>query len=97
VKPAIAYLQHQQQKRQIKNPVGYLYEALVQGWELNIAEASRAIVPASFSQWFDRARAKGLVLAATTIEGVHHTLHIQQGWIPTVEAMRKYPIADVKH
>jgi hypothetical protein len=90
VKPAIAYLRHQQQKRRIKNPVGYLYEAIVQRWELNIAESSEAGVPAGFSQWFDRARRQGLVIAATTIDGIHHTLHIQQGWIPTMEAIRKY-------
>ncbi|WP_088889825.1 hypothetical protein [Leptolyngbya ohadii] len=96
VKPAIVYLRHQQQKRQIKNPVGYLYEAIVQGWELT-AESSEAGVPVGFSQWFDRARAQGLVIAATTIEGVHHTLHIQQGWIPTMEAMRKYSIAAADH
>ncbi|MBD1851696.1 hypothetical protein H6F87_17020 [Cyanobacteria bacterium FACHB-502] len=97
VKPAIAYLRHQQQKRQIKNPVGYLYEAIVQGWELNMDEASEAGVPAGFSQWFDRARVQGLVIAATMIERVHHTLHIQQGWIPTMEAMRKYSIATANH
>ncbi|MEP0914546.1 hypothetical protein NDI45_26955 [Leptolyngbya sp. GB1-A1] len=97
VKPAIVYLRHQQQKRQIKNPVGYLYEAIVQGWELPMAESSEAIVPVGFSQWFDRARAQGLVIAATTIDGIHHTLHIQQGWIPTMEAMRKYSITAANH
>lgn len=93
---AIVYLRYQQQKRQIKKLVGYLYEAIVQGWELT-AESSEAGVPVGFSQWFDRARAQGLVIAATTIEGVHHTLHIQQGWIPTMEAMRKYSIAAADH
>jgi hypothetical protein len=60
-------------------------------------EASEAGVPAGFSQWFDRARVQGLVIAATMIERVHHTLHIQQGWIPTMEAMRKYSIATANH
>ncbi len=87
VKPAITYLRQQQQKRQIKNPVGYLYEAIVQGWELSIAESCEAIVPAGFSQWFERARAQGLVIAATTIDRVHYTLHVKRGWIPTSKIM----------
>lgn len=34
VRSEIAILQYQQQRRSIKNPVGYLYKALTAGWEL---------------------------------------------------------------
>jgi hypothetical protein len=93
VQPAIDYLSQQQQKHQIKNPVGYLYEAIVEGWNLAVPQATLAVsakqhVPAGFSEWFDQMRVKGLVVAATMIEGVHHTLHIQKGWVPTVKLMK---------
>jgi ubiquinone biosynthesis protein UbiJ len=92
VQTAIDYLSHQQQKRQIKNPVGYLYEAIVEGWNLVVPQATLASsakqhVPDDFSEWFDQMKAQGLVVAATTIEGVHHTLHMQQGWVPTQQLM----------
>ncbi|MBD2024193.1 hypothetical protein [Leptolyngbya sp. FACHB-711] len=95
VKPAIAYLRQQQQKRQIKNPMGYLYEAIVKGWNVQIEKHS--ILPKGFNEWFDYMKRQGLVIAATTIDGIHHTLHIQQGWIPTMEAMRKYSMAAANH
>ncbi len=87
VKPAIAYLQHQQQKRKIQNPIGYLYTAIIQAWELTIPAA---IVPVGFKEWFDGAKAKGEVVAAMAIDGVHYTLHLEQGWVPTVTLMRQY-------
>ncbi|MBD2153087.1 hypothetical protein [Leptolyngbya sp. FACHB-16] len=91
VEGAIAYLQHQQEKRKIENPVGYLYEAICSGWALPVSHAS-AIVPQGFNEWFNRARAEGLVVAAMTIEGVHHTLHAQRGWMPTVQLMQESPL-----
>ena len=87
VRPAISYLQYQQQRQVIENPVGYLYEALTEGWDLSVPQAGSA-VPIGFSQWFDQAKAQGLVLAAMAIDGVHHTLHTEQGWIPTERLMQ---------
>ena len=80
---AIAYLNYQRQRRHIRNPVGYLYEAIVGGWELHVPEASELILPTEFRQWFDEARTKGDVLAAMMINGIHHTLHVDKGWVPT--------------
>jgi hypothetical protein len=88
VKGAIAYLQHQQQKRTIENPVGYLYEAIVSGWALPVSQTP-AIVPHGFNEWFNGARAQGLVMAAMAIDGVHHTLHREMGWMPTVQLMEE--------
>lgn len=87
VQPAIDYLNHQQPKCQINNPVGYLYEVIFEGWNLAVPQA---IVPAGFSEWFDQMKAQGVVVAATAIDGMHHTLHIQQGWVPTAELMENY-------
>jgi len=92
VKPAIDYLNRQQQKQQIKNPVGYLYQAILEGWSLAVPQATLAVsakqhVPAGFHEWFDQMKAQGLVVAATTIDGIHHTLHVEQGWLPTKELM----------
>ena len=87
VQPAIAYLQYQQKRGTIENLVGYLYEALTEGWDLSVPLAGAA-VPIGFRQWFDQAKAQGLVLAAMAIDGVHHTLHIEKGWIPTERLMQ---------
>jgi len=87
VRPAIAYLQYQQQRRAIENPLGYLYQALTEGWELSVSQAGSA-VPIGFTHWFDQAQAQGLVLAAMAIGGVHHTLHIEKGWIQTEQLMQ---------
>jgi hypothetical protein len=93
VKEAIAYLQHQQQKRQIQNPIGYLYEAIVSGWNLSIARPiSISMLPEGFNEWFDEMKRQGQVAAAMTIDGVHHTLHNQQGWVPTEQLMRSGPM-----
>ncbi|MDX2244787.1 MAG: hypothetical protein NW224_29275 [Leptolyngbyaceae cyanobacterium bins.302] len=94
VKPAIDYLNQQQQKQPINNPVGYLYEAIVEGWNLAVPKATLAgsakqCVPDGFSEWFNQMKAQGLVVAAMTIDGVHHTLHIQHDWVQTHELMQK--------
>jgi hypothetical protein len=86
VKGAIDYLKQQQQKRRIKNPAGYLYEAIVQEWNVSVVRES--IVPEGFSEWFESMKKQGLVLAAMTIEGVHHTWHCQLGWVPTEQLMQ---------
>jgi len=93
VQPAINYLNHQQQQRPIKNPVGYLYRAIVENWNLAVPQEPLAVsakqhVPAGFSEWFDQMKAQGLVVAATMIGGIHHTLHTEHGWLPTEEIMR---------
>jgi hypothetical protein len=45
------------------------------------------VVPIGFKKWFDQAQAQERVIAATTIDGVHHTLHVHKGWVPTSELM----------
>ena len=87
VQPSIVYLRHQQQRRAIQNPVGYLYRAIVEGW--NLPKSADAATPAGFRDWFDQAKAQGLVIAATIIGGVHQTLQVKQGWMPTVQAMQQ--------
>jgi hypothetical protein len=87
LKGAIEYLKYQQSKRAIKNPVGYLYEAIVSGWDLSLLESPMPVVPIGFKEWFDQAQAQGRAIAATTFDGVHHTLHTDKGWVPTSELM----------
>jgi hypothetical protein len=84
VKGAIDYLKHQQSKRAIENPIGYLYEAIVSGWDLSLPELPMPVIPIGFKEWFDQAQARGRAIAATTIDGVHHTLHTDKGWVPPV-------------
>lgn len=88
VPAAIAYLQHQQQHHSIRNPMGYLHQAILQSWNLSVASPHTSLLPTGFNVWFDWAKTQGMVLAATTIGGVHHTLHVQQGWVPTEQLMQ---------
>ncbi len=90
VQPAIVYLRHQQQRRAIQNPVGYLYRAIVEGW--NLPQPSDTATPAGFRDWFNWAKANGLAVAATVIEGVHQTLHVEDGWLPTDLLMRRHSV-----
>jgi hypothetical protein len=89
VPAAIAYLQHQQQHHSIRNPIGYLHQAILQGWNLSVASFHTSLLPTGFNVWFDWAKTQGLVVAATTNDGVHHTLHAQQGWVPTEQLMQQ--------
>ncbi|MBM0744985.1 hypothetical protein JOY44_26050 (plasmid) [Phormidium sp. CLA17] len=90
VQAAIDYLNHQQQKQQIKNPVGYLYQAIVKNWKLQIEKNS--ILPKGFNEWFDQMKRQGLVVAAMVIDGIHYTLHSQLGWITTTQLIQQYPL-----
>lgn len=92
VKPAISYLQHQQKRRTIQNPAGYLYQAILEGWTLLTPHSLPSSLPTGFHAWFDWARANGLVVAATDIGGIHHTLHAEHGWLPTRLLMQQYSV-----
>ncbi|MGG6295029.1 hypothetical protein ACQ4M4_11435 [Leptolyngbya sp. AN02str] len=88
VKSAIAYLKQRQRQHHIKNPVGYLHQAIVKGWNLQVESSS--VLPKGFNEWFDQMKHHGLVVAATTIDGIHHTLHAEQGWLPTTQLMEAF-------
>ncbi len=92
VQPAIIYLRHQQQRHPIQNPVGYLYRAIVEGWNLPLPQPAETVMPAGFREWFDWAKAIGLAIAATVVEGVHQTLHVEDGWLPTELLMQQHPV-----
>lgn len=94
VKPAISYLCYQQKRRMIQNPAGYLYQAILEGWTLPTPRALPSSFPPGFHVWFDWAKASGLVIAATAIEGIHHTLHAEQGWLPSELLMHQYPAVE---
>ncbi|MGG6298286.1 hypothetical protein ACQ4M4_28305 [Leptolyngbya sp. AN02str] len=90
VEGAIQYLKQQQQRRKIENPIGYLYTAIAQGWQVSVA-AEKSAVPQGFRQWFDWAKAQGVAIAAMMIDGEHHTLHVEHGWMLTKQVMQDYP------
>ena len=92
VQPAIAYLRHQQQRHPIQNPVGYLHRAIVEGWNIRLPQPAETVMPAGFREWFDWAKAIGLAIAATVMEGVHQTLHVEDGWLPTELLMQQHPV-----
>jgi hypothetical protein len=47
VEGVIQYFKQQQQRRKIENPIGYLYTAIVEGWQLSVA-SERSAVPQGF-------------------------------------------------
>ncbi|MGG6297891.1 hypothetical protein ACQ4M4_26150 [Leptolyngbya sp. AN02str] len=91
VEGAIQYFKQQQQRRKIGNPIGYLYTAIMEGWQVSVASEKLA-VPQGFRQWFDWAKAQGVAIAAMMMDGVHHTLHTEHGWMLTKRAMQDYPV-----
>ena len=90
VKPAISYLHHQQKRRTIQNPAGYLYRSILEEWTLPAPQSMPSSLPTGFHAWFDWAKASGLVVASTIIEGIHQTLHVEHGWLPTTQLMQQY-------
>ncbi|MBD1842612.1 hypothetical protein H6F89_04135 [Cyanobacteria bacterium FACHB-63] len=94
VKLAISYLHHQQKRRAIQNPAGYLYQSILESWTSLTPPALPSSLPPGFHAWFDWGKANGLVVAATDIEGVHHTLHAEHGWFPTELLMQQYPVVE---
>ncbi|MBD2095964.1 hypothetical protein H6F90_12485 [Trichocoleus sp. FACHB-591] len=50
---------------------------------MSIAASATSAPPPDFNACFNWAKAQGMVLAATPIDGIHPTLYVQQGWVAT--------------
>lgn len=58
-----------QKSKNIKNPTGLLRFALEKGWKPNQIHENGRSLPDGFSQWFDAARAAGVVIASQVVDG----------------------------
>ncbi|MBW4635757.1 MAG: hypothetical protein KME30_28925 [Iphinoe sp. HA4291-MV1] len=88
VQGAIAYLKEALQTwKEVKSPIAVFRSACQKGLK---PEGSTTAV--GFNEWFDWARRQRIVLASTTIDGVHCVM-LDDRWIPTAKAMQMYPKA----
>ncbi|WP_051470333.1 hypothetical protein, partial [Fischerella sp. PCC 9605] len=76
---------------QVRNPAGFLAEAIRNTWIPNERYEEKAELDI-FKEWFPVAQSKRLVVASTKIEGVLHVCSPEGEWIPFEEMVAKYPL-----
>lgn len=82
-------------KTKIRNPAGFLVEAIRNTWIPNEEYEEKAELNI-FKEWFPIAQSKRLVLASTKIEGVLHVYTPEGEWIPFEEMIVQYPLESLK-
>ena len=85
-------------KGKLKNPSGFLSSAIRKGWQPKATTAEPTLELAGgtlFSQWFNLARLKGLVISASMINGVQHvcTNPVTFEWKPWREMADAFTLA----
>lgn len=75
----------------VRNPAGFLVEAIKNTWIPNEGYEEKVELDI-FNEWFPIARSKRLVLASTKIEGVLHVCTHEGELIPFEEMIAKYPL-----
>lgn len=79
----------------VRNPAGFLAEAIRNTWIPNEGYKEKAGLDI-FNEWFSLARSKRLVIASTKIEGVQHVCTPDGEWIPFEEMVAQYPLESLK-
>lgn len=79
----------------VRNPAGFLAEAIRNTWIPNEGYEEKAGLDI-FNEWFSVARSKRLVIASTKIEGVQHVCTPDGEWIPFEEMVAQYPLKSLK-
>lgn len=92
---AIDTLKEALSKTKIRNPAGFLAEAIRNTWIPNEEYEKKAELNI-FKEWFPIAQSKRLVLASTKIEGVLHVCTPEGEWIPFEEMIVQYPLESLK-
>lgn len=92
---AIDTLKEALDKAKVRNPAGFLAEAIRNTWIPNEGYEEKAELEV-FNEWFPVARSKSLVVASTKIEGVLHVCTPEGEWIPFEEMFTKYPLQILK-
>lgn len=79
----------------VRNPAGFLAEAIRNTWIPNEGYEEKAELDI-FKEWFPVARSKILVVASRKIEGVLHVCTPDGEWIPFEEMVAQYPLESLK-
>ncbi len=81
----------------VRNPARYFVSALQHGWTPNVLDELQQVSPdfKQVTQWFDLARAKGVVLASTKVEGKIMVYGIDGEAKPFSWWLEQYPIQDL--
>lgn len=75
----------------IRNPSGFLVEAIKNTWTPNEGYEKK-LEMAAFNEWYPIAQSLGLVIAATQLDGMQHVLTSKQEWIPFERMLLDYPL-----
>ncbi|MGB3310359.1 MAG: DUF6262 family protein [Nodosilinea sp.] len=89
VKTAIESLREALANGPIKNPGGFFNSAVRECWKPNESYQEKTGVE-EFNSWWQWAYGKGLVKAATQIDGVQHVLTKDEEWVPFKEISQKF-------
>lgn len=79
----------------VRNPAGFLAEAIRNTWIPNEGYEEKAELDI-FKEWFPVARSERLVIASRKIEGVLHICTPEGEWIPFEEMVSQYPLESLK-
>jgi len=75
-------------ERRANNPSGFFYKAVTDAWKPN-ENHEEQVEYKRFSDWFDWAKADGIVQAATQIDGIQHVLTADDKWVPFSEILHR--------
>ncbi|MBW4571705.1 MAG: hypothetical protein KME31_27905 [Tolypothrix carrinoi HA7290-LM1] len=75
----------------IRNPSGFLVEAIRNTWTPN-QEYEKQLEMVAFNEWYPIAQSLGLVVAATQLDGMQYVLTQKQEWIPFEQMLLDYPL-----
>lgn len=75
----------------IRNPSGFLVEAIRNTWTPNEGDEKKLKMVA-FNEWYPIAESLGLVMAATQLDGMQYVLTSKQEWIPFERMLLDYPL-----
>jgi tRNA nucleotidyltransferase/poly(A) polymerase len=82
-------------KAKVRNPAGFLAEAIRNTWIPNEGYEEKVELDI-FKEWFPLAKSKGLVVASTKVEGVLQVCTPEGEWIPFEEMVAKYSLESLK-
>lgn len=75
----------------IRNPSGFLVEAIRNTWTPNEGYEQKVELDV-FQEWYPLAQSLGLVIASTRQDGILHVITAQQQWIPFEQIFSEYPL-----
>jgi hypothetical protein len=93
VRDAIAALKEAQRRNTVKNPAGYLTNAIKGQWRPN-SDMSAVAEMETFKQWFPIARERGIATSSMRQDDRLMICVNYEDWIPFSEMLQKYPLSE---